>query len=865
MKFTINSLIVIYLLTSIQLFAGDFGAYYTKLPYEDEITGKYADVIVKLPNEGQIVFSREFSYLPYWKTDNGKWYFQEIIPRKGDGTKIRPDKYNKYSYVRIIENSPERIIVHWRYMPDFSDLDFDGVVHEIFTITPDGTVIRSIRQGRKKLDVYNDPKNISIQKLKLLPKGIQQLSYMAAKPPEKINYPPIDGSSVKSHHIDESPVAWWKFDEGLKSHTDKTKESVSSIACSIGGNKSVWKKGLSGTALAFEGYYSKVILPGAKAPIFNDGFTVEAWCALAVYPFSWSPIVHQCEWKKKGYYFGINEFGFPALMLSINGKWQEIVASQRIPLNQWTALAATYDGKQGKVCIYINGKLTKEQKVNKGKITLSSTDLQIGLNQMKLEASSYPTIIGIEGLLDEILMYDVPLNAKQIAKSYASLRPDSYLRNHPDLQPRILPGHPGIADKFGAFYTKLEYHELWDNMWRTSDYPDIVVKFDALPTSVVFWRGTNYGPAFVTENNIWMVDQSIETGYEGYGCCEHMSDKQCRFSHVRLIENTDARVVVHWRYAFVSTNQLKFPDEFPPTNERWEKYKSWGDEYYTIYPDGVIVRKVNNRSGASILWQDIQFLSPPGKIPEDQIHLKALTLADMKLWGHVRCDTLVLDWTNGRPKNTLEDANFELINFKSQYKIFLLFPEGVYIEPWIAAPEGSFTHFSHWNHWPVAQIPSDGRTALFPDRVMHSALAAADNAVFHGNMAIYGFTNQSIKTLLPLAKSWNYPPPIKSVNGGINKGYDKSQRAYILHINSDKMSFDLVGSKLRPVYHPCFVIKNWKNDQIATLEINGKIQNNNPDFRQGIIWDTDGTRTLIIWLKLESQDALHISIDKFKK
>jgi len=203
MKFTINSLIVIYLLTSIQLFAGNFGAYYTKLPYEDEITGKYADVIVKLPNEGQIVFSREFSYLPYWKTDNGKWYFQEIIPRKGDGTKIRPDKYNKYSYVRIIENSPERIIVHWRYMPDFSDLDFDGVVHEIFTITPDGTVIRSIRQGRKKLDVYNDPKNISIQKLKLLPKGIQQLSYMAAKPPEKINYPPIDGSSVKSHHIDE--------------------------------------------------------------------------------------------------------------------------------------------------------------------------------------------------------------------------------------------------------------------------------------------------------------------------------------------------------------------------------------------------------------------------------------------------------------------------------------------------------------------------------------------------------------------------------------------------------------------------------------------------------------------------------------
>ena len=29
------------------------------------------------------------------------------------------------------------------------------------------------------------------------------------------------------------------------------------------------------------------------------------------------------------------------------------------------------------------------------------------------------------------------------------------------------------------------------------------------------------------------------------GCCEHMSDKQNRYAHVRLIESHDARVVVH--------------------------------------------------------------------------------------------------------------------------------------------------------------------------------------------------------------------------------------------------------------------------------------------------------------------------------
>jgi hypothetical protein len=52
----------------------------------------------------------------------------------------------------------------------------------------------------------------------------------------------------------------------------------------------------------------------------------------------------------------------------------------------------------------------------------------------------------------------------------------------------------------------------------------------------------------LTENNIWRSDQSTETGTE-YGCAEHMADKQNRHSHVRIIENTPVRVVVHWRYA----------------------------------------------------------------------------------------------------------------------------------------------------------------------------------------------------------------------------------------------------------------------------------------------------------------------------
>jgi len=104
-------LLLLVFLASAQLVADDFKAYYTRLDYQDGISGEYADVVVKVGGGGQFVFSRQSSYLPYWETEKGKSYVKEIVSRSGDGTGIQPDKYNRHSYVRIIENTPERVIV----------------------------------------------------------------------------------------------------------------------------------------------------------------------------------------------------------------------------------------------------------------------------------------------------------------------------------------------------------------------------------------------------------------------------------------------------------------------------------------------------------------------------------------------------------------------------------------------------------------------------------------------------------------------------------------------------------------------------------------------------------------------------------
>ncbi len=67
----------------------DFSAYYTRLAYnENNNTGKYADIVVNINNTGRLVFSREYSYLPYWEAKSSKQFFQSIIPIKGWPTGI---------------------------------------------------------------------------------------------------------------------------------------------------------------------------------------------------------------------------------------------------------------------------------------------------------------------------------------------------------------------------------------------------------------------------------------------------------------------------------------------------------------------------------------------------------------------------------------------------------------------------------------------------------------------------------------------------------------------------------------------------------------------------------------------------------
>ena len=1030
-----------------------FGAYYSRLNsgqgWEGGArVGPYADITVDFDEpEGKFIFWRASSYLAHWQTPGGSWYVQEVVPRSGDGSGLMPDRVNQYSRVKIIETSPARVIVFWRYVPNFGNCDFDGWVDEYFTVYPDGVCIRTIRQGRQRLDDWVSTSNVTVQKLRLESDGIKSLATSWQSVPEltvsassagkyvnegfdetgrcyvlkcrkngtpsvleftldtaggksirnpvivvknwgnasasvsiagvtginyktglshntegsdlivwigaqsastvsisvsprggtrpenkiprvdagedqsllapadaggpfsvnlegvvrddglpndsltmswskvsgpgsvefadankpdtnaslsqagtyKLNLAVNDGEKdvadnviivvKKDAGIVGSPAAWWKFDEGSG---DSTQEAVAQTSCGIGGDKSVWKAGVSGTSLQFDGYNSVVTALRGQAPSLSGGLTLEAWVALGARPWNWAPIVHQSDWESRGYYLGLDAYGHLGFMVSAGG-WRRVISSGSLPRYKWAHVVGTYDGSSGRMRLYMDGSEVGSGSAS-GEIEMAGTDLLIGRNNRKMQPTdavrddaTLPSWYGFDGLIDEVKIYDRPLTASEVSEAYNKNKPDTQVRDNPPMQQRILPSGPRDTDRFGAYYENLDYYETWNNLWRVSGHPDVVVKFDESPVSVVFWRGTSYGPGLVTENNLWTSDQSVEEGGGGaMSCAEHMSDKQCRHAHARIIESTDARVVVHWRYALVDILYNK-----PRMNS--DGWSDWVDEYFTFYPDGAGIRNVKYWSSdyGHYSLQDTQFLTPPGVRPEDVIELSALTVVTQS--GESR----TLSWAGGVPDNNLRNANIEVVNLKSQYKPFIIFEVGPHINPWGQSEKNDYTYWPTWNHWPVGQVLSDGRLATYHDRLTHSALGEVDIDDLDTTIMMYGVGNLPIGSLAMLARSWNEAPNVNIVSSGFSSdGYDRGQRAFLLRQTSGEpaeLEFTVQASNGSPIYNPCFVIKNWKGQGEIGLAIDGQAAAPGTDFRTGIEYSTDGgTAALVVWVKKQS-------------
>ena len=666
---------------------------------------------------------------------------------------------------------------------------------------------------------------------------------------------------------DSGPVAWWNFDEG---QGKAARDSVADVDDAIVGN--FWHmQGVAGTGVKFDGFTTHVARRAAGAPKIKEAFTIEAWIAPQAFPFNWCALVNQERDHEAGYFFGIGELGQITLQLAAGGKWQECTSKKTVPfMTKWSHVVGTFQEGEG-MTLYIDGEEVGRLRVE-GKLTLApEVDFQIGRNHKKTlmnreslvrQDVNFPWSYSFDGIIDELKVYDRALTANEIEQAYRESDPKS----PPPLKWRKLPTVPE-SNRFGATYAKLKFYPEWDDLWRVGDHPDITVTFDEYPYAMVFWRGTNYNMNLVTENGKWVGDQSAEGGEgEVIGCCEHMSDKQCRYAHVRIIENHDARVVVHWRYA---VNDVLY--RIANAEDGWG---AWADEYYYIYPDGAAVRHftIYNMEGASIT--EPASFNNPGEKAEDNLEVEAVTMANMA--GEIRSFSWD-PWPNdGRVAapfdNALEDANICIVNFKSKSKPYYIYEEGTTVIPYGGGtielrPE--YSKFPTWNHWPVSQAPSDGRYALVADRVSSSAVTSPEPPMRRtedGRLVgefIMGLTTEPIEGLAPLARAWLHAPELTVTSGDFtSSGYDKSQRGFQLERNStgkgEAVAFEIAASHESPIVNPAFVIKNWGEGD-AVLTLGGKQIPRGKVFRQGHDHRLEGS-DLVVWLKTTSEEPVTISL-----
>lgn len=857
--------------------AGEFGAYYTKMNSEEAFervsrTGPDADIMVRDvgAQQGRVVFWRGSSYLPYWEVNGKSYFFEELTERSGNGPEQRPDKINLFSVARIIESGPEQTLIHWRYLPKFEGVnphwnptnirlpkhvaslganvpehlvDPRVFVDEYFAIKADGSVVRTFRRGTEKRDDWLDSEQMLTQDLKLTADGIVQVE---THPPQRslqieqvLGNPPLKP-------VLQNAVRYWNFDAGVG---DAVQEAVVQTTQPICGHKSYWKKGVSGTALAFDGYTTAIQQPVGEAPEFNEAFSVETWLTLAAYPWNDAPIVDQGE----QYALSITDSGH--LRLKLLGHL-EIVSKKTLPLRAWVHVAASYDAKQG-AALYVNGEKWAEQQGAFGALEQVSGPLRIGQGDMlipnRVSRVSHPTLYSIDGLLDELRLYDRALTEVEVRASFTNVQTVPT----PDLDERKLPDVK-TTGKFGARYTNLGFYDTWDGLFRFGEHPDVVVEFDDLPTAFVFWRGVSYLPMMVNEKDQWLTNEFNETWNRsgGWGCQEPMSDKESFCNHVKILENTPARVRILWRYPLI--------DVFH-TVANYDDATGWGDWsdwVFTIYPDGFAVKDMRswNDGSSPHEWHETIFLSQGHERPEDVVSQDD-TISLISLAGEQRSTS----WRAGRENLLLQDAKIHRVNMTAEYDAITI-GDFKSFRLWSYSPPPAYSVYPTWEHWPSAQIPSDCRWTTTPGRLHSSSLTTLTVPVerkvdgprpYERATMMEGMSKQSPAELAVLAKSWLHAPAARAIEGCEVKPYVQHRREYPIVAQADAFTFSIQANHDQPIQNLCFTVSNWGHRGAANIRVNGEPH---PDVRQGTALGHDGAPYLVVWIKIESTETIEICV-----
>ncbi len=203
------------------------------------------------------------------------------------------------------------------------------------------------------------------------------------------------------HAATSGLVAAYSFNEG--SGTTVADSSGNGNNGTISG--ATWTSaGKFGSALSFNGKSSRVVVNDSTSLHLSSGMTLEAWVSPTSVPTFWQDIIY----KQNDIYF--LEAGSslsknpPAVGATFSSHGDQFLAGASTLLaNQWTHLAATYDGAT--LRLYVNGAQVASRAMSDS-VTSSSSPLQIGGD------SAFGQYF--KGIIDEVRIYNRALAPAEI-------------------------------------------------------------------------------------------------------------------------------------------------------------------------------------------------------------------------------------------------------------------------------------------------------------------------------------------------------------------------------------------------------------------------------------------------------------------
>lgn len=423
----------------------------------------------------------------------------------------------------------------------------------------------------------------------------------------------------------------------------------------------------------------------------------------------------------------------------------------------------------------------------------------------------------------------------------------------------------------------------------------VKVTFDLQPTSMSFDLPWHF--CAVAENGIKFAHFAAETydprKWNGAGAdasFEAGMDRDARYARVWIEHQSDARIVVRVRYA-LTNSKLQIAHDDAPSDSPYNNGKGdWGEERFTIYPDGVYVRHMTIHSSLAAMSQPFGFyreppnvvhefmetvvIGPPGHVPTDDINTNpALFLFKMfrNQPGEVYAEGAGKEIDYGLPHGPpadfgeFRDANIMLLNSKSSYKPFTIgLPYGVSVTPY-GWEENRTYPFTTWTGY---REPTIGYIAAIGHMVNWWHFRRTESTI--EQVYLHGLTNSVVpqQELMPLAWSWISPPELQmpaarlSPNGSAGEyqqfTYDQTQRAYVVphagvgprevHFRLDAIYDDKHLHGTMWLVKPAFVISQWNNrSHDIELQIDGKRLKLGSDYRLGFEQQDAGV-ALVIWV-----------------